>query len=92
MGAVFAQAPEFFYGWGAVHTVTIGGRGVHFYEWEVELCEGNNPQWLGTHLKEFRDRIRQRIQEGRRDECVMERPIIKASGAKKLAYPARSRR
>ena len=83
---------NFFYGCGAVHYVTIGARGVRFYEWEVELCEGNDPQWLKTHLKELRDRIRLRIQEGRSDGCVMERLIIKAPGAKTLAYPARSHR
>ena len=83
---------NFFYGCGAVHSITIGARGVRFYEWEIELCEGNDPQWLTPHLKVLRDRIRLRIQEGRRDDCVMERLIIKAPGAKTLASPERSRR
>lgn len=82
---------NFFYSCGAVHSVTIGARGVRFYEWEIELCEGNDPQWLKPHLKELCDRIRLYIQEGRRDGFVMERIIIKAPGTKALAYPARGR-
>ncbi len=83
---------NFFYESGAVHSVTIGARGTRFYEWEVELCEGNDPQWLKPHLKALRDNIRLRIKEGRSDGCVMERLIITAPGVKSLASPQRSRR
>ena len=83
---------NFFYGCGAVHSVTIGARGMRFYEWEVELCESNDPQWVKPHLKVLRDKIRLRIKEGRSDDCVMERLIIKAPGAKTISSPERSRR
>lgn len=82
---------NFFFGCGAVHYIFIGARGRRFYEWEIELCEGNDPQWLKAHLKELRNRVRLRIQEGRRDGCVMQRLIVTAPGAKTVSYPERSR-
>ncbi len=42
---------NFFYKCGAVHYVTIGKKGEQFYNWDIELKAGNNPQWLEPHLK-----------------------------------------
>lgn len=83
---------NFFYGCGAVHTVVIAGHGKGFYEWEIELYEGNDPQWLKPYIKELRDMVKTRIHEGRNDDCIMERLIIKTPNAKKLAYPLQSKR
>ena len=79
-----------FYGCAAVHSVAIGKRGLRFYEWEIELWQGNDPQWLKPHLKALRDDIRVHIQNHRSDNCIMERLIIKAPDAKTLAAPIRS--
>lgn len=83
---------NFFYDCGAVHSIEIGARGKHFYEWEVELCEGNDPQWLKPYLQILRDRIRLRIEEGRHDDYAMERLIINAPGATSLSFPKSSLR
>lgn len=80
-----------FYGCAAVHSVTIGKRGTSFYEWEIELWQGNDPQWLKPHLKKLRDDIRGYIQANRSDDCVMEQLIVKAPNAKILASPVHSR-
>lgn len=83
---------NFFYECGAVHSVKIGGRGTGFYEWEIELWDGNEPQWLKGHLKNLRDEIRQHIQDYRGDGFVMERLIVTAPNAKTLASPEKSAR
>ncbi|VVB67780.1 UvrABC system protein B [uncultured archaeon] len=49
---------NFFYRCGAVHRVVIGKRGEHFYNWQIELKAGNNPQWLGSYLEELLGGIR----------------------------------
>jgi len=81
---------NFFYGCGAVHHIEIGAKGTPFYEWRIELCDGNDPQWLKPHLKPLLRRIQQRIQAGRKDGCVVERLIITAPHGKTIAHPQKS--
>lgn len=53
---------NFFYDCGAVHRVTIGKKGEHFYNWEIELKAGNDPAWLEPHL----DGLLTMIQDGKK--------------------------
>ena len=49
---------NFFYGAAAVEHVTIGRRGRHFYEWSIQLFDGNQPSWLAPHLPRILSEIR----------------------------------
>lgn len=42
---------NFFYKCGAVHYVDIRKNGELFYNWNIELKAGNNPQWLEPHIE-----------------------------------------
>ena len=41
---------NFFYGAAAVDSIVIGGKGPSFYEWTIQLFEGNPPGWVTPHL------------------------------------------
>ncbi len=45
------------YGCGAVQRVQIAARGPSFYNWSVELFDGNDPSWLEPLLADFVARI-----------------------------------
>lgn len=52
------RAVNFFYGAAAVESITIGRRGRHFYEWIIQLFEGNQPSCLVLHLPQILETIR----------------------------------
>jgi hypothetical protein len=81
---------NFYFQGAAVSKIHIGARGRDFYEWEVELCDGNDPAWLAPHLKTLVTRIRAQISMARSDGFVMQRLIVKAPNRKATAWPLRS--
>ncbi len=52
------RAINFFYGAAAVDQIKIGRKGRNFYEWNIELFDGNQPSWLTTHLPKILEIIR----------------------------------
>jgi superfamily II DNA or RNA helicase len=82
---------NFYYQGAAVSDIHIGARGRDFYEWKVELCDGNDPAWLAPHLKNLVTRIRTHIALARNDGCVMQRLIVSSPNRKDLAWPLRSK-
>ncbi len=52
------RAVNLFYGAAAVEHVNIGRKGRHFYEWSVQLFDGNQPSWLAPHLPQILNKIR----------------------------------
>jgi len=82
---------NFYFQGAAVSDVHIGARGKGFYEWEIELCDGNDPAWLTPHLKQIVTRIRAQINMARSDGFVMQRLIVKAPNGKVVAWPLRSK-
>lgn len=86
------RALNFYYRAAAVEMVKIGGKGRGFYEWEVILNEGNEPQWLNPHLKELVIAIRGKIREARNDNSVMERLTISSPSRDSVSWPLRSHR
>lgn len=81
---------NFHYRCAAVCQIHIGARGRDFYEWRVELCDGNDPAWLVPHIKPLVLAIRERIQMARSDGFVMQRLIVQAPNKKTVAWPVRS--
>lgn len=51
---------NFFYRCAAVDCITIRQRGQYFYNWEVYLHVGNDPEWMRAHLAGLIQRIRER--------------------------------
>ncbi|MBK9713213.1 MAG: DEAD/DEAH box helicase family protein [Kouleothrix sp.] len=51
---------NFFYRCAAVDSITIRQRGQYFYNWEVYLHAGNDPEWMRAHLAILLQRIRER--------------------------------
>jgi hypothetical protein len=51
----------------AVSEITIKSRGQHFWNWEIDLYQGNDPAWLKPHLHALLMDIRARRQEADRD-------------------------
>ncbi len=82
---------NFFYQCAATSSVTIGKRGRAFYEWQIELCDGNDPEWLRPHLKELVLKIREQIRTARYDDCVMQRLVVTAPGKREVAWPKQSK-
>jgi hypothetical protein len=37
--------------------VTIGKRGDHFYNWQIELYDGNDASWIDPHLATMGEQI-----------------------------------
>jgi superfamily II DNA or RNA helicase len=85
------RAINFYFQGAAVSNIHIGARGRDFYEWEIELCDGNDPTWLTPHLKQLVTRIRAQISMARSDGFVMQRLIVKAPNRKAAAWPLRSK-
>lgn len=52
------RAVNFFYRAAAVESITIGRKERHFYEWTLNLYEGNDPSWLKAFLPEILSKIR----------------------------------
>lgn len=48
---------NFFYQCAAVESVRIGRKGSSFYEWQINLYEGNSPSWFKPHLETLVERI-----------------------------------
>lgn len=79
---------NFFYRCAAVHEITIGQRGEHFYRWSVELCEGNDVQVLKPQL----EALLARIQHARKAQRYAG-PVsitITAPNQAPVQYPAKS--
>ncbi len=55
---VLQRAFNLFYGAAAVESITIGRKGRHFYEWTIQLFDGNDPSWLVPHLPRILRMIR----------------------------------
>ncbi len=55
---VLQRAFNLFYGAAAVKRITIGRKGRHFYEWTVQLFDGNQPSWVVPHLPTILGSIR----------------------------------
>jgi hypothetical protein len=58
---------NFFYRCAAVSEITIKSRGQYFWNWEIDLYQGNDPAWLEPHLHALLMDIRARRQEADRD-------------------------
>jgi hypothetical protein len=67
-----------FYRCSAVASVKIGRRGTPFYNWKIELFNGNDPRWLQPHLSS----IKQEVNDARRRAGAKDLKSIKigASG------------
>jgi ATP-dependent helicase IRC3 len=85
------RAINFYFQGAAVSDIHIGTRGRAFYEWEIELCDGNEPAWLAPHLKQLVTQIRAQISLARSDGCVMQRLVVNAPNKKAAAWPLRSK-
>ncbi len=81
-----------YYRCAAVSDVNIGGKGRGFYEWKVELNDGNIVEWLAPYLKELVLKIRERIESNRNDGAIMERLSIAGPSQREVSWPLRSRR
>lgn len=82
---------NFYFQGAAVSRIHIGAKGRDFYEWQVELCDGNDPAWLTPHLKQLVTGIRAQIGMARSDGFVMQRLIVQAPNRKAVAWPTRSK-
>jgi superfamily II DNA or RNA helicase len=82
---------NFYFQGAAVSKVHIGARGRDFYEWQIELCDGNDPAWLAPHLRQLVTDIRAQIGMARSDGFVMQRLIVQAPNRKAVAWPLRSK-
>lgn len=83
---------NFFYGCAGVEEVRIGARGTGFYEWEIKLRAGNDPQWMQPHLQVLLEQLRAHLAQGRRDKRLVERLLVTSAGARPVAYPLKSSR
>lgn len=76
---------NFTYRCAAVSEVRVGGRGEGYYNWEVELVDGNPAGWLKPHLRGLFTRINQlRVDAGKPE---VERITIVAPGEEAVCYP-----
>jgi superfamily II DNA or RNA helicase len=80
-----------YYQGSAVSNIHIGSRGRDFYEWKIELWDGNDPAWLAPYLKQLVSRIRDQIGLARNDGFVMQRLLVSAPNRKAVAWPLRSK-
>jgi hypothetical protein len=54
---IFRRSINFFYRCAAVASVKIGKRGDHFYNWEIDLYEGNDASWIEPHLATIGEQV-----------------------------------
>jgi 5-methylcytosine-specific restriction endonuclease McrA len=54
---IFRRSINFFYRCAAVASVKIGKRGDHFYNWEIELYDGNDASWIEPHLATIGEQV-----------------------------------
>ena len=49
---------NFFYQCAAVESINIGKKGENFYNWQINLYEGNEPNWINPHLNKLVKKIK----------------------------------
>lgn len=80
------QTVNFFFQCGAVSSITIGGRGYAYYNWTIELKQGNSPSWLSAHLPSLFERIQEARRFGGKPE--IESILVTAPGEEPVRYPS----
>ena len=81
------RAVNLFYGAAAVDSVLIGGKGPTFYEWTIQLFEGNPPEWISPHLPAILESIRKTRSAFRFDGP--ERIRVTGPGGQEVAQPSK---